>query len=243
MTILSRLDVIRLSTLGILLILPGTSEAEQGPPIVQKLAKTYGIESFDQVAAIRYTFSAQLPGIDISRSWTWEPKADRVTYEGKDKSGKPVKVTYLRSELSSQPAQVKQEIDPGFINDQYWLLLPFHVAWDGAAVEDAGTSKLPLGGGSAEKIVVKYASDGGYSPGDTWELYVGTDGRIQELVFRRGGSEKPSVVVATWADYKKAGPLLFSLDHPGTADGKPVRVSFSNVAVKLAGSSAWIDAQ
>ena len=243
MTILSQLDVVRLSALGMVLILPATSAAEQGLPIVEQLAKTYGLESFGQVEAIRYTFHAKLPGIDFSRSWVWEPKADSVTYEGKDKSGKPVKVTYLRSELGSQSAQVKEEIDPGFINDQYWLLLPFHVAWDGAAVEHAGSHKLPFGEGSAEKLVVKYAADTGYSPGDTWELYIGADGRIQELVFRRGGSAKPSIVVATWADYKKAGPLLFSLDRPATADGKPVRTYFSNVAVKLVGASAWIDAQ
>src|SRR3954464_9402290 len=118
-SILSRLNAVRLSALGILLILPGISEAKQGPPIVGKLTKTYGIESFGQVDAIRYTFNAQLPGIDVSRSWIWEPKANRVTYEGKDKAGEPVKVTYLRSELSSQSTQVKQEIDPGFINDQY----------------------------------------------------------------------------------------------------------------------------
>ena len=57
----------------------------------------------------------------------WEPKADRVSYEGKDEAGKPVKLMYLRSQVSSQPALVKDEIDPAFINDQYNLLFPFHL--------------------------------------------------------------------------------------------------------------------
>ena len=69
--------------------------------------------------------------------------------------------------------------------------------WDGAAVEDAGTSKLPLGEGSAEKIVVKYASDGGYSPGDTWELYVGTDGRI---IYSATGAPPPEEIAAAIAE-------------------------------------------
>jgi hypothetical protein len=42
--------------------------------------------------------------------------------------------------------------------------------------------------------------------------------------------------MATWAGYKKAGPLLISTDRRGTADGKPLQISFSDVAVKLAGS-------
>ena len=47
----------------------------------------------------------------------------------------------------------------------------------------------------------------------------------------------------TWAGYKKAGPLLFSTEHRGTADGKPLHLFFSNVAVKLVGSDTWINAQ
>jgi len=154
-----------------------------------------------------------------------------------------VKVTYLRSQLGSQSAEVKEDIDPGFLNDNYWLILPFHVAWDtSAAVEDAGMQKLPLGNGSAEKVAVKYPSDGGYSPGDTWELYVGLDGLIEEMAYHAGGPAK-HVVIATWADYKRAGPLLVSLEHRGTRDGQPAHVFFSNVSVKLVGSNTWMDAR
>jgi len=226
------------------LVLAATSWAQQRPPIVEKLAKTYGLDSFGQIEAIRYTWSAQFPGVDVSRTWTWEPKTGQVTYEGKDKDGKPVKVTYVRSQLSSQPANVKDEIDPGFINDNYWLTLPFHIYWDtSATVQDAGMQKLPLGKGSAQKVVVKYPSNVGYTPGDTWTLYIGTDGRIEEFRYDRGGPKKPSVVIATWAGYKTAGPLLFSTEHRGTADGKPLHLWFSNVAVKMTGSSTWMDAK
>ena len=225
------------------LILAAPSGAQQRPPIIEKLAKTYGLDSFGQIDAIRYAFKAEAPGVDLSRSWIWEPKTDQVTYEGKDKSGKPVKVTYLRSQLGSQSAEVKGDIDPGFLNDNYWLILPFHFAWDtNTTVEDSGMQKLPLGTGSAEKVAVKYSSDGGYSPGDTWDLYVGTDGRIQEIAYHGGGPAKFEVA-ATWTDYKKAGPLLFSLDHRGTHNGDPLRVSFSKVAVNLVGSNSWMDAQ
>ena len=176
--------------------------------------------------------------MNLSRSWTWEPKSGQVTYEGKDKSGKPVKVRYLRSQLSSQSANVKDEIDPGFINDQYWLIFPFHLVWDtDAKVEDTGMHKLALGKGSAERLVVTYPA-----PGDTWELFVGTDNRIQEWIYRPGGSAKPHVV-ASWEDYKKAGPLLVSLDHRAIRDGKPARIFFSDVSVKLVGSNTWMNAQ
>jgi len=240
----SRLPVIGVLLIGVLCP-PAPVSAQQRPAIADQIAKTYGLDSFGQVDAIRYTFNVDAgPQLKLSRSWVWEPKTDQVSYEGKDKAGNPVKVTYSRSQLATQSAVVKEEVDPAFFNDQYWLLFPFHLVWDtGAKVEDAGMQKLPLGKGSARKVVVKYSSDGGYTPGDTWELFVGTDGRIREMEFHHGGSAKPRVVIATWADHKKAGPLLFSLDHRGKAGGKPLRLFFSNVAVKLAGSSTWVDAQ
>ena len=45
---------------------------------------------------------------------------------------------------------------------------------------DEGMQKLPLGKGSADLVSVKYPSEaGGYTPGDTWNLYIGKDGRIE----------------------------------------------------------------
>ena len=225
-----------------LLLLAATCWAQKRPPIAEQIAKTYGLDSFGQIEAIRYTFNLQIPGLNLSRSWTWEPRSDQVTYEGKDKAGKPVKVTYLRSQLGSQSDDVKKDIDPGFVNDQYWLIFPFHVYWDTADVQDKGMQKLPLGKGSARHVVVKY-SGGGYTPGDTWELYLGPDNRVQEFVFHHGGDVKPSVVVATWVGYKKAGPLLISTEHRGTADGKPLHLFLSDISVKLTGSDTWMKAE
>jgi hypothetical protein len=243
MTKSSRCSMVRL--LGFAgVILAATSWAQTRPEIAEKIAKTYGLDSFGKIDAIRYTFNLQWPGLNLSRSWVWDPKTGQVSYEGKDKNGKPAKVTYLRSQLSSQPADVKDDIDPGFMNDNYWLLFPFHAYWDtSATVTDQGMHKLPGGNGSAELVAVKYPAEGGYTPGDTWELYVDKDNRIEHLVFHRGGPMKPSLVNATWAGYKKAGPLLISTEHRGTADGKPFHVFFSDVAVKLTGSDTWAKAE
>jgi len=242
MTNLSRPDVIRLVAFSMLLILPVTSGGQQLPPVAEQMAKTFGLDSFGKVEAIRYTFT--IPGLVSARTWEWKPKTDTVSYEGKDKEGKPVQVAYKRSELSSQSDAVKNQIDPGFVNDQYWLLLPLHVAWDGASVTDEGMHETPLGKTSAQRIVVKYASSG-YSPGDTWELYVGADKRVEEMTYHRAVAVPglPNVVNATWEGYKKAGPLLISTEHHGTADGKPFQLSFADVAVRVKGSKTWISAQ
>jgi hypothetical protein len=206
---------------SLLFVAPGISSAQPRAPIAEQIGKAYGLDSFGQVEAIRYTFN--IPELKLSRTWVWEPKTDTVSYEGPDKEGKPVRVTYKRDELSSQSDAIKNDIDPAFVNDHYVLLFPLHVAWDDWAM-------------------VKYPSQGGYSSGDTWELYVGKNKRLEEFVFHRAGQGWPSLYTATWERYEKAGPLLLSTDHEGTADGKPVRAFFSDVAIKLTGSDNWINA-
>lgn len=233
--------VLAFSTLPALL---ATSKAED-TPIAQEVAKTFGIDSFGQIEGMRYTWNLELPnGHTISNKWEWSPKTDTVSFDGKDKAGNPVKVTYQRSKLDSQTDAVKKEIDPQFANDQYWVLLPFHLLWDGAAPTDDGQQKLPIGDGSARRIAMKYPSEGGYQPGDTWDLFIGPDKRIKEITYHRGApTPPPRLVSAKYEDYKKAGPLLISTSHPGTADGKPIKLWLTDVSVKLTGSDKWLDAQ
>ena len=246
MTKLRRFTTICLLFLGVM-VFTDISRSQTRPPDVEQLAKTYGLDSWGQIDAVRYTFALDIPALKLklARTWTWEPKTGNVTYETTDKDGKPVKVTYNRSQLNSAPANVKDEIEPSFVNDNYWFIFPFHANWDtSATVTVKNAQKLPIGPGTAKLVSVKYPAEvGGYTPGDTWDLYVGKDGRIVQFVYHRGGPKKPSNVTSTWAGYKMAGPLLVSTEHRGTADGAPLHLSLTNVAYKLAGSDKWQDAK
>jgi len=245
MKILGPSVTMRWVVFAVLAFAPSSWAQTQRAPILEKVAKTYGLGSWDKIEAIRYTWSIDIPGLfKATHKWEWEPKTGKITFETTDKNGKPVKVTYDSSQLSTQPDQVKNEVEPAFVNDNYWLIFPLHAYWDkSATVIDQGMFNLPQGGGTAELVPVKYPADTGYTPGDTWDLYVGKDNRVVYFDYHRGGAKPPSRVFATWSGYQKAGPLLFSTEHRGTADGKPFRLVISDVAVKLTGSDAWIKAQ
>src|ERR1700737_1569180 len=73
MTKLRRSVTIRCLLWGVVL-LAGPSRAQTRPPIAEQLAKTYGLDSFGQIEAIRYTFNLQFPGVILSRSGVWRPK-------------------------------------------------------------------------------------------------------------------------------------------------------------------------
>jgi hypothetical protein len=245
-----------LALTGVALGVAATARAGDIPPAAQEMAKTFGLDSWGQIEGLRYTWNAELPGavkpfdggsgtITISHKWEWDPKTGTITYEGKDMNGQPLKVTYQRSELSNQSDVVKNLVDPAFFNDQYWLLIPLHAIWDTSAkVTDEGMQKPTLAKeGSADLITVKYSGADGYTPGDTWDLYVDADHRVQEMDYHRGGPKKPSLVIVSWEGYKKAGPLLISTEHKGTADGAPFHLFFTDVSVKVTGSDNWINAE
>ena len=244
-----RFTAFRLTMIGFLLC--GALALAQNPPaptrspILEQVAKTYGVDSWDKVEAIRYTWNGEIVGLfKVAHKWEWEPKTGKVSYDGPDKDGKPVKVSYDSSQLSGQSDQVKNQVEPSFVNDNYWTLFPFHAYWDkSASAIDQGKFNLPVGPGMAELIPVKYPADSGYTPGDTWDLYVGKDNRFVYFDYHRGGAKPPSRVFATWAGYKKAGPILFSTEHRGFADGKPLHIWLSDVAVKVTGSDKWMEAQ
>ena len=108
---LRQLDVIRRLVFSMLLILPATLGAQQRPPIFEKVAKTYGLDSWDKIEAIRYTWNGEITGLfKASRKWEREPKTGKVTFEEKDKDGKPVKVTYTRSEINVVAEAAKKKL-------------------------------------------------------------------------------------------------------------------------------------
>lgn len=233
---------IKLSILMLLIVVVviacSTPQPAQTGDMRLQIAGAYGSESFHRIEVIEYTFNAQIGDKHIQRSWTWWPQVEQVEF--KRDSGQE-SMMYNRLELGRNPPQNVKQIDAWFINDNYWLLFPIHLAWDQqATVEDTGDQDLPMGHGSARCVVVSYPKTGGYTAGDVYELFVDENHLLTQWVYRRGGSATPTRITS-WEDNRRLGPLTVSLDHRGD-DGK-FRVWFTNVAVKLSGSSEKIEAE
>jgi hypothetical protein len=201
----------------------------------ERIGNAYGIHYFSQVEQIQYTFNVKIGEKQVRRFWIWEPKLDRVTFKGMDYQKA---VTYNRHEIDTSSSSELRKVDAWFINDNYWLLFPFHIAWDtDIKIEDTGRETLPLGGGKARSVVITFPAAGGYTPGDVYQIFLDDNDRLIQWIYRRGGSEKPSRVT-TWENYRQAGPLVLSLNHQAEDDS--FRIWFTGVGVKLAGVDNWM---
>lgn len=204
--------VFLLAFLGVL----GACKQKQEMPdtLPFKVAKAYGIEDFAKVNSIAFTWNVQRDSVNVlSREWKWNIKDSTVYYSGPD-------TTYTYSlTADSLPRH-----DGGFINDKYWAMMPFQLAWDsGYTFESAENVPSPIKGVNSTKLTIIYQggepeSPGmGYTPGDAYDLYLDENLMITEWVFRRGNGVDGRPV--TWENVETHGPLKFATEH-FNAEGK-----------------------
>ncbi len=193
--------------------------ARSARALAQKVALAHGINAWPEVAKIAFTFEAQLGETTIARSWMWEPGANRVTLVDEG-------ITYTRDQN-----EAFAETDAKFINDEYWLVFPFHLLWDDVALtRSTEPEPVPGGTGTAIRLTVQYPAEGGYTPGDAYDLYLHPDHTVRAWVFRKGGATEPTRITA-WEDYVTVMGLRISQNRPGP-DPASFRISFSGLSVE-----------
>lgn len=188
--------------LALVLALAVTAASAQGPavsPVGIAVAETYGLADWPRVARLRFTFVIR----DTQRHWDWDVANDRVTLTAGD--DEPITFTPY-----APTTEAERRADRRFINDTYWLLFPFQLVWSDPeiTVEDDGVT-LPLGGDAAtRKIVAAFPSEGGYTPGDTYELFYAAD-EADPFVdqWRYTSADGERSLATTWKDHVRLGPL------------------------------------
>lgn len=195
--------------------------ADHSQQLAQELAERYGLGAWAGVEKIEFTFDVHLGDRHIVRPWQWDVKARTVTAN----FGRPDAVTFSLDHITDDVKEHHRH----FVNDSYWLLFPLYVAWTDNTVTDQGQAAMPISGKPARKLTVRFPGDGGYTPGDAYDLYLDPgDGFIREWVYRKGGGEAGRP--ATWEDRIGLNGLVITRSHRGP-DGGGFRLSFPVVRV------------
>ena len=169
------------------------------------IAHNNWFEQWGEVSQIDFTFNVDRNGQKVSeRAWSWKPKHNEV----KLRTGTDT-ITYNRSTIDS----LSMRADRGFINDKFWLLAPFQLVWDeGTTLTVQDTATAPISQKLLKKLTIVYGSEGGYTPGDAYDFYYGSDYMIQEWVFRQANGSEPSLV-NTFEDYQDFNGIKIAKTH------------------------------
>lgn len=191
--------------------------------IAEKIANAHGYNNWDNVEKIAFTFQVDRDTLKgKGRSWVWHPKEDKVTLSAEFGS-----VEYYRSQMDSTHVKA----DQGFINDKFWLLVPFQLVWDTTAnISEPVKSTSPIAKKQLNKITITYPNEGGYTPGDAYDIYYDNSYLIREWVFRQGNSKEPSLT-NTFEDYKDFNGIKIAISHK--KEGSNWNLNFSDVSITL----------
>ncbi len=183
-----------------------------------KVAMAYGFDKMDEVNTLGFTWNVQRDSVNVlSRTFMWDRVAQTVDYSDADTSYQ-----------FSLTAENMPDGHRAFINDKYWAMMPFQLAWDtGYTFEIEENVASPLKGTNSTKLIILYNNEDGYTPGDAYDLYIDENNKILEWTFRRGNGEQGATW--TWENEQKFGPLTFAVDHMG-ANGKRF-IWTSNISV------------
>ncbi|MCF6294786.1 MAG: hypothetical protein L3J25_03750 [Flavobacteriaceae bacterium] len=190
--------------------------------IAQKIANANGYEHWNKVSKIDFTFNVDRDSSHFERSWQWEPKTNDVTLITKNNT-----ISYNRSQIDSTNIKV----DQGFINDKFWLLIPFQLVWDeGITISKPVVTKAPISKKQLNKITLTYSSKGGYTPGDAYDLFYDDSYIIREWVYRKGNSDEPSLI-NSFENYQDFNGLKIALEHKKLEGNW--NLNFTNIKVTL----------
>lgn len=199
-----------------------TGESEkQDLPIHEKIAMANGFKEFDSINKISFTFNVKVNDtLRSSREWQWNTESDEIMLTERDTT-----ITYTRTD--SIPDN-KKSIDQKFINDTYWLLFPFQLEWSTADFSEVQTAEAPISGKEMQMITVSYPSEGGYTPGDSYDIYFDDDYMIQEWVYKSSGGNRE--MATTWEDYEDFKGIKIAKSHK-SPDGS-FELYFSDISVE-----------
>ena len=165
--------------------------------IGQKIANAHGFENWKHVSEIQFTFAE-------NRNWIWKPKSDNITLTTNKDT-----ISYNRKNMDS----LSLNADRAFINDKFWALIPFQLVWDeGITISEPIKAEAPVSKTETNKITLTYSNEGGYTPGDAYDIYFDDDYLIKEWAFRKGNSPEAGLI-NTFENYQDYNGIKIALDH------------------------------
>ncbi len=197
---------------------PKTIEKEWST--AEKIANANGFENWKEVSELQFTFNVDRDTTHFERSWTWHPKTeDVIMISGKDT------VAYNRKSVDS----TSMNADKAFINDKYWMLAPFQLVWDtSATISESVMAEAPISKTQLNKITISYPNEGGYTPGDAYDLYYSDDFMVKEWSYRKGNSKEPTMST-TWEDYENFNGITIAKTH--NRPDSNWKLHFTNITV------------
>jgi len=234
--------------IGLLLAAGMPAAAADAPPVKadpkaaaiadQVMDALGGKKAWDDTHYLRFDFGVEKDGKFQGRSHTWDKWTGRYRLEGKTPEGKSY-VTLMNvntkegetwmdgKKLEGDDAKKALERAYGaWINDTYWLLVPYKLKDPGVVLAYGGEEKGP--GGMRDKLVLTF-DNVGLTPKDKYWIYVNRDNHLVDRWDYVLKGEKVPPTTWEWKGWSKHGNMMYSSERVNPKEGRKLMMPVFDV--------------
>lgn len=168
------------------------AQTAKHPEFIQNILDFYNFDNWNKVEQVSFDFVVERGDKKRVRDWKWDvPTGMVMLIENGD--------TVLFNTHAVDTADERELIaDQKFINDKYWTLFPFQLAWDSTAtINHLGDLTSLMDSAKAyPAFEIVYPAAGGYTPGDKYVVLYDTSGRLTEWHYFPAGTDSPAMVTS-----------------------------------------------
>lgn len=212
-----------LPALALLLALPGGTIAAQGDAEAIRLAERTldamgGADAWNSTRYLTWNF-------DGRRLHHWDRFTGDVRMEAdsvlvlmnvKARTGR----AWVNGEEVTDAEALATHLETGYawwINDSYWLVMPYKLLDDGVILRSAGESDL-ADGRAADLLVVTFDSVG-LTPQNRYDVWIARDtGWVEQWAYYPDAQDPEPRFTRPWAGWKRFGSILLATDHGRATD-------------------------
>ena len=227
---------------------PAAAPAPRGEadPMAAEVAKQLtdamgGQAAWDQVPYLRFDFVVVSEGKERARfkHW-WDKKRGRARVEGPDDKGQMVAaifgiadkkgISFTGGVPDTDSTSIASHIQNGYerwVNDSYWLVMPFKLRDPGTHLKHVRTEPGESGQ-TYDVLELSFNPGVGLTPQDRYWLYVNRETHlVDRWEFVLTGREPPPQG-SSWEEWSSVGPVRLSLLR--RFQGRPAMLRFENVS-------------
>ena len=202
---------------------PGFDAAGSDPRAIQiadaVMEKLGGRAAWDSTRYVAWTFAGR-------RHHLWDRATGRLRLEGPGpRSGKPYVMLLDVNSGEGRAWREGQEVtDPqelgtmlkagrsGWINDSYWLLMPYKLKDTGVTLRDLGEGRTEEGG--AADVLELTFKDVGDTPRNKYHVWVAREsGLVEQWAFYNDRDDAQPGFTCPWKGWKRCGRVMLSGDR------------------------------
>lgn len=210
--------------------------------VVQQLTDAMGGQkTWDNLPYFRFDFVAVRDGKEIARfrHW-WDKRLGRCRVEGPDDKGRIVTAifslkdrkgrSYTDGIIDSDSTNIANILKMGYerwVNDTYWVIMPFKLRDPGTILKHARTERTE-DGVEYDVLELSFEAGVGLTPSDRYWLYVNRKTHLIDKWEYVLTGQKPPPQPSSWEGWTTVGPIKISLAR--RFQGKAVMLRFENVS-------------